>query len=67
MNIYINSKLQDVPEKTTIHEMLLSMNVTAHSGLAVAVNNNIIPFAVWKTLALNQDDNVVLIRATQGG
>jgi sulfur carrier protein len=67
MNIYVNSKLQDIREKTTIHEMLLSMDITAHGGLAVAVNNSIIPYAAWKNRELQPDDNIILIRATQGG
>ena len=67
MNIYINSKLQEIPENATIMEALKSSGVTAFSGIAVAVNNAIIPFSSWSNHMLGSDDNLVIIRATQGG
>jgi len=67
MNIYINSKLQEIPEKATIMEALRSSGITAFSGIAVAVNNAIIPFSSWSSHTLDPEDNLVIIRATQGG
>jgi sulfur carrier protein len=36
-------------------------------GLAVAVNNTVIPRAIWETFTLKENDTITIIRATQGG
>ena len=36
-------------------------------GLAVAVNNTVIPRATWETFTLKENDTITIIRATQGG
>jgi len=36
-------------------------------GIAVALNNRIIPLSVWAETILNNNDSVLIITATQGG
>ena len=36
-------------------------------GLAVAVNDTIIPRTSWENFILNENDTITIIRATQGG
>lgn len=36
-------------------------------GIAIAVNEQVIPKAEWATRLLQDKDEVLLIRATQGG
>jgi len=36
-------------------------------GIAIAVNQQIIPRNVWDSLQLNQNDQITIIRATRGG
>ena len=67
MNVYINNKLQDVPGQTNISGMLEALNITSQKGIAIAINNNVVPGAEWGTYELKDDDKVTLIRATQGG
>ena len=36
-------------------------------GVAVAVNNNIVPREEWRTYALHENDNIFIIKAVCGG
>ena len=67
MNIYVNNKLQEVPGQANIPAMLEVLNITSKKGIAIAINNNLLPGAEWNTYVLNENDKVTLIRATQGG
>ena len=67
MNIYVNNKLHEVPAQANIAAMLLQLNITSQKGMAIAINNNVVPGAEWPAYVLNEDDKVTLIRATQGG
>jgi len=67
MNIYVNSKLQELPESAKITDALQSLNITARSGIAIAINNSVIPKTEWSTHSLQADDQLTLIKATQGG
>ncbi|MFS4472810.1 sulfur carrier protein ThiS [Chryseobacterium sp. T20] len=36
-------------------------------GIAVALNNRIIPLSIWAETILNNNDSILIITATQGG
>ena len=37
------------------------------TGIAIAVNNRMIPRTEWDTYTLNEDDNILIIKAVCGG
>ena len=37
------------------------------SGIAVAVNNRMVPRAEWNSYVLNEGDNILIIKAVCGG
>lgn len=47
--------------------LLLSENLTEVNGIAVALNNQVIPQKDWATTTLQTNDNLLIITATQGG
>lgn len=67
MNIYINNQLQEMPGQPKISDALTRLQITSQKGIAIAVNNNVIPRADWDTHVLQAEDKVTLIKATQGG
>ena len=67
MNIYVNNKIQEIPGQPKITDALSSLNIVSQKGIAIAINNNVIPKSEWATHALQAEDKVTLIRATQGG
>ncbi|ATN06961.1 thiamine biosynthesis protein ThiS [Chryseobacterium indologenes] len=49
-------------------EALLAMELPGkEKGIAVAVNNRIIPLSAWAETFLKDQDSVLIITATQGG
>ncbi len=67
MNIYINNKLQELKESSTLSEALNALNISSQKGIAIAINNNVVPKHEWDTYSLNEHDQVTIIKATQGG
>ena len=67
MNIYVNNTLLEIPPNARIQDALETMNLISLSGIAVAINNTVIPKAEWTTYLLSERDKVTLIKATQGG
>ena len=65
MNVFINNTLKEVA-KPRILEMLTELNLNS-KGIAVAINNEVIPKTQWDQYSLNENDKVTIIRATQGG
>ena len=51
----------------TLLELLQQQQLSEKKGIAVAVNNQVVPKAQWKATALQNKDNVLVIEATQGG
>ena len=67
MNIYVNDKLTEVVKDTSILSLLKSMNVESFKGIAIGVNDQVIPRNEWNSKFLKETDKVLLIRASQGG
>ena len=54
-------------DRLTIRQLLQELDVSLQRGVAVALNNAVIPQSEWDEQALNEGDHVEVIRATQGG
>jgi sulfur carrier protein len=67
MNIYVNSKLQEFHAPPNIIDALNSLNISSQKGIAIAINNNVVPKTEWETYVLQAEDKVTIIKATQGG
>lgn len=68
MELIINhtrKKFDVLPETL---EALLAIELPGKKkGIAVALNNLIIPLPVWAETILNNNDSILIITATQGG
>lgn len=53
-------------EATTLSALAMEMSLPAQ-GVAVAVNNRMVPRAEWATYALSEGMQVLVIRAACGG
>lgn len=67
MNIIINNNKIELPEKSTLSFALKQTEIINFKGIAVAVNNNVIPKLNWDNHILSDNDKVIIIKATQGG
>lgn len=66
MKIEVNGELKEFDTKSDLSSIVHSF-VKDTMGMAVAVNNSVIPKQKWQTTFLQENDKVLLIKATQGG
>ena len=67
MEIIFNNHTQQIQEQTSIQIILNDLIGEKQKGIAVAVNETVIPKAQWDSYVLQQNDKVLVIKATQGG
>ncbi|HEV7378334.1 MAG TPA: sulfur carrier protein ThiS [Dyadobacter sp.] len=67
MEISINQQVTEIPENVSVQKLLTSLFANPSKGIAVAINQSIIPKSQWDRHILLADDKITLIRATQGG
>ena len=65
MKIRINNKETDVQAESLL-DLAKELSLPER-GVAVAVNNRMIPRTDWQKTALKDDDNIVIIKAVCGG
>lgn len=66
ITIRVNDTAIEIDESTTVSQLLEKTNTTP-DGIAVAINNSIISKANWSSKQFNTNDNILIIKATQGG
>jgi len=65
MKVKINNKETDTSAQNLL---VLSQELSLPAkGVAMAVNNKMIPRTEWESCALSENDNVVIIKAACGG
>ncbi|SIS49383.1 sulfur carrier protein ThiS [Zobellia uliginosa] len=66
ITINMNQQRLQVGAKTTIYQFLQQIDSSV-SGVAVAINDQVVPRSHWETRSLQDDDTVLIIQAAQGG
>ena len=67
MEVTINNQNHLLNEACSIAQMLALVLFSETNGLAIAVNQTIISKSDWDRYMLNPGDQVIIIKATQGG
>ncbi len=68
MQILINGEDKKVQPNLNITELIKQLNMNPlKSGIAVAVDREVIPKSKWETFILEDGSVVEIIRAVQGG
>ena len=69
LSLTINGQPQtlSLSGQPSLSALLASLAVPTVRGIAVAVNDQVVPRSQWDTHALRDQDRVEIIRATQGG
>jgi sulfur carrier protein len=68
MRLLVNGKETEIEDKTTLEKLLGKFQITKEStGVAVAVNDVVVPRKAWGNTALHAGDRIEIIRAVQGG
>ena len=66
ITVNVNNQNHSFKEPVKLYELLEKLNIQA-SGIAIAINNEIISKPQWEHTLLEEGNNVLVIRATQGG
>lgn len=66
MELIINSEPKQFSGKN-ISELVQSLQMTNTNGIALAVNDKVIAKNDWTNFQLNNNDRILIIKATQGG
>ncbi len=67
MQLFINNEPEDCSSEITIAQLLEQKEMSHLKGLAVAINDVVVPKAEWETYFLDNQSHVTIIRASQGG
>ncbi|MEI6865640.1 sulfur carrier protein ThiS [Flavicella sp.] len=66
MNIRVNNIQKKISQNTSVEDLLELLNHT-QNGIAVAINEEIVLKDNWSFSNLKENDEVLIIQATQGG
>jgi sulfur carrier protein len=66
MTIVLNGEARELPPGTTVRGLLEALDVTV-SGVAVAVDAEVVPRGEWDRTKLDDGARVEVLRAIQGG
>ena len=66
MLVTVNGRPDHVPDGTTVDDVVVRLG-RGKSGLAVAVNDEVVPRSRWACTALHVGDRVEVLTAAQGG
>ena len=68
MKIRVNGEETTVRPNLNVHELLTALEMDPkQSGIAVAVDREVIPKTEWQATELRENSEVEIIRAIQGG
>ena len=67
MVCYVNNSPQETTDAQPLAQLLADLALAEQRGVAVAVNDEVVPRAAWAARKLREHDRVTIIRATQGG
>ena len=67
VQVTINRECFSLPDPGTLADVLPLLDISRPDGIAIAVNDNVIPRGEWNNYKLQPEDKVFVIRATQGG
>ena len=68
MHVIVNGKETEIKDGASLEQLLDSLGISrTQKGIAVAVNNTVVPRETWRETSLQTGDAVEIIRAVQGG
>ncbi len=67
MEITLNNNKQEIQAQSSVQIIINNLIGEKQKGIAVAVNNAVVPRATWSSYVLQPNDKVLVIKATQGG
>ena len=67
MKIKVNKREKIMPDNISVSELIKLIGYSDTSGIALAINEEVIPKAKWDNTKLSDGANITIIQATCGG
>lgn len=68
MEVYINSEKKSFADPLTVEQLVKQQfENNLPKGIAIAVDNQVVPRNNWKDFKLSTGNKIIIIKATQGG
>lgn len=67
MEIQLNNQPKEISSDFSVQQLLNDVVGEKQKGIAVAINNKVIPKTSWAQHIIQANDNILIIKATQGG
>jgi sulfur carrier protein len=67
MEVIINNKSKSLRKGNSLQSLLEKQKLLEQKGIAIAVNDQVVPKAEWNSRILLANDKITVIKATQGG
>lgn len=66
MKVKVNSKETEIAQGSKLTDLATQLELPLQ-GIAIGLNNKLIPRTDWSTQELHENDNLVIIKAACGG
>lgn len=66
ITVHVNDTAHSIAVDSSIADLLSQLEISAN-GIAIAIDQQIIPQTEWGNYKLQDKQNILLIKATQGG
>lgn len=67
MKIKVNKREKIMPDNISVSELIKLIGYSDTSGIALAIDEEVIPKAQWDNTKLSDGANITIIQATCGG
>lgn len=67
MTLLVNGSARDMADAATVADVVATLGHGGSSGVAVAVNDEVVPRGRWGSTPLRGGDRVEVLTAVQGG
>lgn len=67
IEVLVNNKPHHFSPDISLRRLLEEIHMTDPKGVAIAINDEVVPKNNWSSRLLNNADKVLIIKASQGG
>ena len=67
MTVFVNDQPRALAANAKLADLLRELGLAERKGVAIAINDEVVPRPTWPTRALVEGERILVIQATQGG
>ena len=67
MTVFVNDQPRVLATGAQLADLLRELGLAERKGVAIAINDEVVPRSTWPTRALGEGERILVIQATQGG